>query len=47
MVTFLEVFPLGLPTASIRLTTSSPSITFPKTTCFPSSHGVLTVVMKN
>lgn len=39
--------PFGVPCASIALTNSSPSRTFPKTTCFPSSHLVLTVVMKN
>merc|ERR1719494_37241 len=32
---------------SIFLTTSSPLITFPNTTCLPSSHEVFTVVMKN
>jgi hypothetical protein len=32
---------------SIFFTTSMPSTTFPKTTCFPSRKGVGTVVMKN
>lgn len=32
---------------SMALTTSMPSTTRPKTTWRPSSHGVLTVVMKN
>mmetsp|Transcript_28735 Transcript_28735/g.77835 ORF Transcript_28735/g.77835 Transcript_28735/m.77835 type:complete len:205 (+) Transcript_28735:633-1247(+) len=39
--------PEPVPTASIALTTSSPSTTFPKTTCLPSNQGVLTVVIKN
>uniref|UniRef100_H2YDC9 Uncharacterized protein n=1 Tax=Ciona savignyi TaxID=51511 RepID=H2YDC9_CIOSA len=32
---------------SISATTSIPDTTFPNTTCFPSNHGVFTVVMKN
>lgn len=39
------------PQASMALTTrmdsTSPSGTWPKTTCLPSSHEVTTVVMKN
>lgn len=38
MVTFFVGFPLGVPIDSIVLTTSMPSMTFPKTTCFPSSY---------
>mmetsp|Transcript_24450 Transcript_24450/g.75519 ORF Transcript_24450/g.75519 Transcript_24450/m.75519 type:complete len:182 (-) Transcript_24450:422-967(-) len=42
---------LGLPDwepcFSMASTTSRPSRTLPKTTCLPSSHAVLTVVMKN
>mmetsp|Transcript_2024 Transcript_2024/g.12991 ORF Transcript_2024/g.12991 Transcript_2024/m.12991 type:complete len:216 (-) Transcript_2024:235-882(-) len=40
-------FPSALPIPSMALTTSIPDSTCPKTTCFPSSHGVATVVMKN
>ncbi len=47
MSTSLEVLPLEEPTASIAVTTSRPSITFPKTICFPSSQEVTAVVMKN
>ena len=32
---------------SIRRTTSIPLITFPNTTCLPSSHSVLAAVMEN
>lgn len=46
MVTF-EGAPEGVPCASISLTTSIPSRTSPKTTCLPSSHEVMTVVIKN
>merc|ERR1712087_490612 len=35
------------PCASIFLTMSMPLVTFPNTTCFPSSHDVFTVVRKN
>ena len=43
---------LGLPSYEaaflwISSTTFFPSTTLPKTTCFPSSHGHLTNVMKN
>jgi len=41
------VEPSAEPQISIALITSSPSRAFPKTTCFPSSQGVSTVVMKN
>ena len=41
------VLPLGEPSASTFVTTSMPSVTSPKTTCLPSSHGVSTVQMKN
>lgn len=34
------------PTFSIVFTTSIPSVTFPNTTCFPSSHEVTEVVRK-
>ncbi|XXG42946.1 hypothetical protein AAC387_Pa01g3095 [Persea americana] len=46
-VTVLEVLPLEDPTSSIVRTTSIPSTTYPNTTCFPSSHYVLAVQMKN
>lgn len=39
--------PERVPSPSILLTRSIPSITSPKTTCLPSSHGVAIVVMKN
>lgn len=39
--------PSSDPFDSIAFTTSIPSITLPKTTCFPSSHVVLTVHRKN
>jgi hypothetical protein len=39
--------PEELPYDSIFLTRSRPSLTWPKTTCLPSSHEVLTVQMKN
>ena len=35
------------PTFSIAFTTSIPSVTFPNTTCLPSSHEVTEVVRKN
>lgn len=41
------VVPLLEPSVSIFFTTSLPSVTAPKMTCLPSSHGVATVVMKN
>jgi hypothetical protein len=41
------VGPLAEPCASIAWTTSEPCVTWPKTTCLPSSHGVGTVVRKN
>lgn len=43
------ILPVWLPVASIALTTLSDSLsaTSPKTTCFPSSQEVTTVVMKN
>jgi len=44
---FLDVWPDCEPTASTFITTSMPSITRPNTTWRPSSHEVLTVVMKN
>ncbi len=47
MVTGLTVLPVLDPWDSIALTTSIPFNTRPNTTCLPSSHGVLTVVMKN
>lgn len=31
----------------MRVTRACPSSSFPNTTCFPSSHGVSAVVMKN
>mmetsp|Transcript_51433 Transcript_51433/g.151596 ORF Transcript_51433/g.151596 Transcript_51433/m.151596 type:complete len:215 (-) Transcript_51433:172-816(-) len=39
--------PPSLPQASMRYTTSMPSTTRPKTTCFPSRCGQVFVVMKN
>ena len=45
--TSLEVVPDCEPTASTASTTSWPSATRPKTTCFPSSHEVLAVHRKN
>ncbi len=47
ILTSLEVLPEFEPTASMALTMSIPSKTFPKTTCLPSNHGVGTVVIKN
>lgn len=47
MTTFCAVLPDCDPTLSILSITSSPSFTLPNTTCFPSSHGVSTVQMKN
>ena len=47
MVTFFLGVPELVPCASIFLTRSSPSNTFPNTTWRPSNQGVLTVVMKN
>lgn len=45
--TGLDVRPEEDPTFSMALTTSIPSTTFPNTTCFPSSHSVFVVHMKN
>jgi len=45
--TVLEVFPDEEPSFSTAWTTSYPSTTSPKTTCFPSNQEVVTVVMKN
>merc|ERR1740136_481348 len=45
--TGFDGFPLWLPTFSIACTTSSPSVTLPKTTCFPSNHDVSAVQRKN
>merc|ERR1712217_872857 len=47
IATGLFVLPDCVPTASIFFTTSIPSTTFPKTTCFPSSQGVCAVQRKN
>lgn len=47
ILTFFEGAPLWEPTDSTFVTTSMPSITFPKTTCRPSSQEVFTVVRKN
>lgn len=47
IVTLLDGFPDDEPTDSMFLTISSPSRTFPKTTCRPSNHSVLVVVIKN
>merc|ERR1719245_811089 len=47
MTTGFAVFPDCDPTASIFFTISIPSLTTPKTTCFPSNHCVLTVQRKN
>ena len=47
MVTFSVGFPDFVPNFSIFWTTEIPEITFPKTTCFPSSQSVFSVVMKN
>merc|ERR550537_1380188 len=47
MTTGFEVLPLCDPTASTFFTTSMPSTTDPKTTCFPSSQSVFTVHKKN
>lgn len=47
MVRVPEVAPVRDPLDSIFETTSMPSMTLPKTTWRPSSHAVLTVVMKN
>lgn len=47
METVLDGLPDPLPTASMALTTSLPLLMFPKTVCFPSSHEVWAVVMKN
>ena len=40
MVTGTRVLPESLPTCSIAETTDMPEITFPKTTCFPSTAKV-------
>jgi len=47
MTTGTRVRPDSLPTCSIAATTSIPDTTFPKTTCFPSNHGVSAVHRKN
>jgi hypothetical protein len=47
METVFLVEPLEEPTLSTAWTTSRPSTTWPKTTCLPSNHEVLTVQMKN
>merc|ERR1712203_1284288 len=47
ILTTALVFPLSLPNFSIFCTTSIPFVTFPKTTCLPSSQSVLTVQRKN
>ncbi len=47
IVTFDEGVPLGDPNLWRLSTTFFPSVTFPKTVCFPSSHGHATKVMKN
>jgi hypothetical protein len=47
METVCLVEPLEEPTRSTAWTTSRPSTTWPKTTCLPSNHEVLTVQMKN
>merc|ERR1719330_2184381 len=46
-ITGLEVLPDCDPTCSMAFTTSKPSQTWPKTTCLPSNHCVLTVQRKN
>lgn len=45
--TFCFGAPDSVPTPSMALTTSMPSITSPNTTCRSSSHDVTTVVIKN
>mmetsp|Transcript_34766 Transcript_34766/g.80368 ORF Transcript_34766/g.80368 Transcript_34766/m.80368 type:complete len:113 (-) Transcript_34766:231-569(-) len=47
IITGTRVEPLSLPTCAIDNNTSNPSITFPNTTCLPSSQGVADVVKKN
>ena len=47
MMTSCVGFSLMVLVFSIFLTTSMPSITFPKTTCLLFRKGVATVVMKN
>lgn len=47
ITTFWLVLPLPEPSFSIFLTTSIPSTTAPKTTCFPSRWEVFTVQRKN
>jgi hypothetical protein len=47
MVMVSDVRPLLLPSFSISWTISKPSMTSPKTVCFPSNQGQGTVVMKN
>merc|ERR1739844_689295 len=47
ITTGFAVFPDCDPTASIFFTISIPSLTAPKTTCFPSNHCVFTVQRKN
>lgn len=45
MVMVLRVLPDEVPSRSMALTMSMPSVTSPKTTCLPSSQLVTTVVM--
>lgn len=47
ITTAFAVLPEEDPTFSTAFTTSIPSTTLPNTTCFPSSHSVLSVQMKN
>merc|ERR1719270_253021 len=47
ITSFLEVLPRADPHFSSSFTTSIPSTTFPKTTCFPSNHSVFAVQIKN
>jgi hypothetical protein len=47
IVTLAFGVPEEAPKPSIFFTRSCPSVTSPKTTCFPSNHEVTTVVMKN
>ena len=42
-----EVLPVSVPYRSMVLTTSMPLVTYPNTTCLPSSQGASTVVRKN
>mmetsp|Transcript_3615 Transcript_3615/g.8284 ORF Transcript_3615/g.8284 Transcript_3615/m.8284 type:complete len:216 (+) Transcript_3615:207-854(+) len=47
ITTLTRVAPESLPTCSIAERTLWPEITLPKTTCFPSNHGVSAVHKKN